>query len=389
METSTTFKVSYTKVKEIHPHPNPEVHSLEIATVYGFQVVSRKGTLKVGDLVLFCPVDSILPEDLESIVFPPDSKIKLSDSRVRQARIQRFPSQGLLLNLDQVNKFLEEKGYKNFLFEEERDYKDILGIRKYEPPVNTKLHVGTPITSARRLAEHPDMHGYNGLENIKWYPDLFSEEDDVEIQLKLHGTNARMGNLKTQVKTRWQKFLNFFGLLPKYHFRYGSNNVDITAKGLAGKRSGFYGSDIYGEAFKACNAEDKIEPNELIFGEIIGEGIQKGYHYGHKTPQFVLFDVKVFDEEGNWKWLTPEEVEVFALERGFQMVPVLYRGKYSKQVAASLVSGADPYYPAHKVREGIVIKAEKYNDPLCSSKKKALKFINPEYLDDRNNSDFH
>lgn len=387
METSTTFKVSYTKVVAINPHPNLDVHSLEIATVYGFQIVQRKGTLKVGDLVLFCPVDSILPQDLESIIFPPDSKIKLSDSRVRQARIQRFPSQGLILGVDNVNKFLAQKGYSDFLFEEERDYKELLGITKYEPPVNTKLHVGTPITSARRLAEHPNMHGYNGLENIKWYPNLFTEEDEVVIQLKLHGTNARMGNLKTQVKSRWQQILKFFKLLPESQFRYGSNNVDITAK--SGRKGGFYAGDIYGEAFKKCDAKSKIRPNELVFGEIIGEGIQKGYHYGHKTPHFVLFDVKIFDDSGDWRWLTPEEVEAYAQERGFEMVPILYRGKYTKQVAESLISGADPYYPKHKVREGIVIKAKNYNDVLCSSKKKALKWINPEYLDDRNNSDFH
>jgi RNA ligase (TIGR02306 family) len=382
------FKVAYTKVVSINPHPRENVHSLEIATIYGFQVIIRKDSLKVGDLVLFAPVDSILPQALENVLFPEGSKIKLSNSRIRQIRIQGFPSQGLLLNMQDTQKHLVSLGYKNFLFEEEKDYSELLGIRKFEPPAPS-FHSGLPITSKRRLSEHPNMHGYNGLENIKWYPNLFKDDEEVIVQLKLHGTNARMGCLKTEVKTPWKKLLNFFKILPKYHYRYGSNNVDISAK--QGNKSGFYGTDIYGESFRLCKAKEKIQPNELIFGEIIGEGIQAGYHYGHKLPNFVLFDVKIFNEDGTWYWLSPEEVQTYAKKRGFEMVPVLFDGKYSKSVLDSLVSGADPYYPQHKVREGIVIKmkGEGYNNPLCSGSKKSLKYINPAYLDKLDNTDFH
>ena len=164
--------------------------------------------------------------------------------------------------------------------------------------------------------------------------------------------------------------------------------MDITAKNGA---SGYYDTDIYGTAFEACNARGKIKENEQIFGEVIGEGIQKNYYYGHKTPHFVLFDVKVFADETDVKgrWLAPSEVEAYAKERGFEMIPVLYRGKYDKDIMQSLVSGIDPYYPQHKIREGIVIKSEtNYNDPMSSSGKKARKIISPEYLD-KDNSDFH
>lgn len=379
------FKVAYTKILEINPHPNPDVHSLQIAKIYGFEVVIRKETLSVGDLVLFAPVDSILPSDIEAKMFQPDSKFKLNNSRVRQIRIQKFPSQGLLLNMNDVKTVLEERGFKNFLFEEEKDYADVLGITKFEPPA-PREHTGIPITSKRRLAEHPQFHGYNGLDNIKW-GDPFELAELVSIQLKLHGTNARFGNLKKTPKNLFEKTLKFLRLLPEYETRYGSNKVDITAKNCA---SGFYETDVYGTAFKACNAEKKVQPNEVIYGEIIGEGIQKGYHYGHRTPHFVLFDVKVFRPDGSCRWLNPREVRVYAEERGFAMVPELFYGAYNKEVAKSLVSGADPYFPAHKVREGIVIKSDQYyNDPMSSSGKKARKMINPEYLDDKSNTDNH
>lgn len=380
-----SFKVAYTKILEINPHPNPDVHSLVIATIYGFQVIVRKDTLNVGDLVLFAPVDSILPADLEALMFPPESKMKLSNSRVRQVRIQKFPSQGLILNEKDVQTFLSSKGYKNFLFEEEKDYASVLGITKYEPEP-PREHGGLPITSKRRLAEHPQFHGYNGLDNIKW-GDPFEIGELVSIQLKLHGTNARFGNLKKTPKTMFEKILKFFKLLPEYETRYGSNKVDITAKNGA---SGFYDTDIYGESFKRVDAASKVRPNEVIYGEIIGEGIQKNYHYGHKVPHFVLFDVKVFREDGSNYWLNPREVTEYAKERGFEMVPELFCGDYNKDLAKTLVSGADPYYPAHKVREGIVIKSvSNYNDPMSSSSKKARKMISPEYLDDKSNTDNH
>jgi RNA ligase (TIGR02306 family) len=380
-----SFKVAYTKILEINPHPNPDVHSLVIATIYGFQVIVRKDTLNVGDLVLFAPVDSILPPDLEALMFPPESKMKLSNSRVRQVRIQKFPSQGLILNEKDVQTFLTSKGYKNFLLEEEKDYASVLGITKYEPEP-PKEHTGLPITSKRRLAEHPHFHGYNGLDNIKW-GDPFELGELVSIQLKLHGTNARFGNLKKTPKTRWEKFLKFIKLLPEYETRYGSNKVDITAKNGA---AGFYETDVYGTAFKKIDAAKKVKPNEVIYGEIIGEGIQKNYHYGHKTPHFVLFDVKVFKNDGSHRWLLPREVRTYAKENGFEMVPELFYGAYNKDLTKTLVSGADPYFPAHKVREGIVIKSDQYyNDPMSSSSKKARKVINPAYLDDTSNTDNH
>ena len=382
------FKAAYTKVVAINPHPNPEVHSLAVATIYGFQVIIRKDSLNVGDLVLFAPVDSIIPTVLEIMLFPPDSKIKLNNSRVRQIRIQKFPSQGMILNMKDIQAYLTCLGYKNFMFEEEKDYAQLLGITKYEPEA-PKVFLGTKITSKRRLAEHPMMHSYNGVDNGKWFPNRFKEDiDEVVIQNKFHGTNARFGHFKTIKRGIIDNIKSFFGLLPNTHFRYGSNNVDITGK--SGKYDGYYEIDLYGRAFEKCKAKDKVKLNELIFGEIIGEGIQKGYHYGHKDPVFILFDVKVFNDDGTFKWLNPEEVEEYAKERGFDMVTILYKGVYKKSVVDLLTVGSDPYYPQHKIKEGIVIKSRyNYTNTEYSSSKNVLKSINPDYLADYTNTDNH
>jgi RNA ligase (TIGR02306 family) len=242
------------------------------------------------------------------------------------------------------------------------------------------------------------------LENVKWFPDLFKDGELVIIQEKLHGSNCRAGKLRV-VKPKAAHILNevknfnlkgALVLLCKfikmtlnneavYENVYGSNNVELTNRN---GNKGYYGENVYLNVLNKVNAFDKIKPNEIVYGELIGEGIQKNYHYGHKEHHFVIFDVKVFQEDGTAVWLEPWEVELYAEERGFDIVPKLYYGTYNKEIAYGLTKGDSVYNPTQKIREGIVIKAVKYNDKSCPSNKKALKWISEEYLD-KDNSDNH
>lgn len=382
------YKVCFSKIKEINPHPDPETTALEIATIYGFQVVIRKGSYSVGDFALYVPVDSLIPADLESIVFGENAKIKLTNGRVKQIRIRKFPSQGMLIDVTDVRKLLERRGLKvNMDFKLEHCYAEMLGIKKYEPPAPDYQQPSQRTGIRKQNCNNPLFHSYNGIDNIKWYPDAFVEGEEVVIEEKLHGTNARASYLPRKPKNLLERVLDFFNLLPKYEYCYGSNNVELTnRKGYVG----FYGEDVYGKTFNKLKVFDKLKENEIIYGEIIGEGIQKNYHYGHKDHHFILFDVKIVDPAtGDYVWLNPEEVESYAKERGFDFVPVLYRGPYNKQLAEELVTGDSVYCPSQKIREGIVIKSRhNINNVLFSSKKKMLKWISPAYLD-KNNTDFH
>src|SRR6185503_224521 len=115
----------------------------------------------------------------------------------------------------------------------------------------------------------------------------------------------------------------------------------------------------------------KLEPNEIIFGEIVGPGIQKGYAYGLKEHKFVLFDVKRVLSDGSQEWLDPEAVKMFAIQRGFEMVPELYAGPYNKEFIQTLATGARVFDPNEKVREGAVLKAR--DEYSVNGNKKALK----------------
>lgn len=377
-----SFKVPVTRILNITPHSNAE--RLEIATIYGFQVVIPKGRYGVNSKVVYIPVDSILPADIETKLFPPEAKIKLHHNRVRQIRIRGLASQGMVVDPDDLESFVSD--IHNI--EDESDLATILDINKYEPPAPSAQQ-GSTRTGMRRnkRTDHSLFHSYNGLDNIKWTPFAFDGEE-VVVEEKLHGTNCRVSLLPSQPNTFWKKVQKFFGILPKYEINYGSNNVQISRQN---NYVGFYGEDIYARALKSVDAFKKLKPNEIVYGEVIGDGIQKNYHYGHTTPTFVVFDVKEYNENtGEFRWLSAEEVTTYCSERGFSRAPVLYTGLYDKELVQSLTKGPSVYNPSQKVREGVVIKSRTgYNNIYCHSQRKSLKLISEDYLDDKSNTDNH
>jgi len=385
----STHKVPITTIKEIFPHPNAT--ALEYVKVYDFNVIVRKNEYKVGDKVIYVPIDSILPFDLEKKLFPVDSKIKLNNSRVRQIKICGHYSQGMIIDIEDVSEdgmiALDSTKYAWLEINDpdllEYDLSNTLGITKYQPPEATYQRSITPRDKPK---ENPYFHKYNGVENIKWYPELFKEDEEVVIQEKLHGSCCRAAILPFKANTLWKKILKLLKLAPQYEHCYGSNNVQLQERR---GYTGWYGENVYGKVLERVKAFEKIKPGEIIYGELIGEGIQKNYDYGHKEHHFVLFDVKVLQEDGTTKWLNPEEVEYYAQTRGFDMVSRLYYGKFNKEIAYDLTKGPSVYCEKQKVREGIVIKSRyNYNDDFMPSNKKCVKWLSEKYLEG-DNSDFH
>lgn len=376
-EDGSTYKVPLTTILKISPHNNAE--RLEVATVYGFQVIVQKDKYKVGDIVVYIPIDSLLPQWLENKIFPPESKIKLHNSRVRQIRLRGLASQGMLIDPVDVSSKVNPEYLK-----QEQDLAAILGVTKYEPPQSGPSSTMGKGRNRNKKHEHPLFHKYNGLSNIKWFPDLFQEGEEVVIQEKLHGTNARASKLPYMANTLVKRIKKLLRLAPKVEKCYGSNNVDISA---ATSYKGFYGEDIYGKCFQSMDVFNRIMLGEIFYGEIIGPSIQKNYDYGLKDHTFVVFDAKVLQSDGKFKWLNPEEVRKLCEQRGFEYVPILYKGPYNKDLAYGLTKGPSMYSPKQKIREGAVIKAAKDYD--VEGNKKALKWVSEDYLNDDSNSDFH
>jgi RNA ligase (TIGR02306 family) len=375
------FKCPLTTIREIFEHPNAT--ALEYAKVYDFNVIVRKGEYKVGDEVLYIPIDSILPTVLENIIFGSDSKIKLNKSRVKQIKIRGHYSQGMIVNLEDIAILLGvDKMRRLGTYEPDEDLSQELGITKYEPPAAN--YQGSLARKRDKPMENPFFHKYGGIDNIKWYPDLFKPDELVSITEKIHGSNIRAGYVPFVANTIWKKIIKFLGLNPTHQWCYGSNNVQLQSRW---NYKGFYGSDVYGKVLEKYGVKDKLRPGEVIYGELYGHGIQGRYTYGclEGEHKLVVFDVKRQTETDS-DFLGVDHFQAFCKERGFETPPELYRGTFDKDKAKALTVGNSVLVPSQKVIEGVVIKS--LEETIGLTGRKVLKLISEEYLAG-NNTDYH
>jgi len=368
------YKVFVVKIERVEKHPNAD--RLDLVHVRGWQCVTQRGTFKAGDLAVYIPIDSVLPPDLEAVIFPPDSKVKLSKSRVKTIKLRGAISQGMLVSAEE---FL--KGYE---YSEGYDATELLGITHYEPPAAPASMRGDQVSKKKK---NPFFPVYTKMSHFKNYPDLFEEGEDVVVTEKIHGTNFRAGWAPMIADTVWKKIKRFFGHLPEWEFVVGSHQVQIN---MAKNWKGFYPTNVYVEAVKKYDLEAKIPLGQIIYGEIYGPGIQKRYGYGLADGEHALmiFDILLSTgpSDARQGYLPWQSVQNLAQYLNVPTVPVIYRGQYSKALIPRWEQGVSLVSAAQAHREGCVIKPELEQETWIG--RKILRSINPEYLL-KSESDFH
>lgn len=368
----STLKVEICKIEEVQKHPNAD--RLDVIRVKGWWLVSGKGNFKPGDLCVYLPIDSVLPKELEDKLFPPDTKIKLSKSRIRTIKIRGYVSQGMAVKLDILPKGKYSEG---------QDVTSILGVTKYEPPAQLPSAYGKGLNQTKKKFCNGNFHKYTDIENIKNYPDIFADKEIVYVSEKLHGTSFRCGWFPTEANTLWKKIKKYLGLLPKYEFCYGSRNVQLQDQGY-NKKTGFYPVNVYAKIVNQYNLKETLEQGQALYGEIVGDGIQDGYLYGCNPGEHKLF---AYDIKENGEYVDYLRFITVCGKKGIPVVPDLYVGPYDYDLLKGLTVGPSVVTPTQKIREGIVIKG------ICESShprlgRKILKFISDDYLQE-DNSDFH
>ena len=372
------FKVEVVKLERIEKHPNAD--RLDLAFVRGWQVVTRKGELKAGDLVVYFPIDSLLPNDLEAALFPPDSKIKLNKSRIKTIKIRGAISQGMIVPLNDptMNRVWDAQ--------EGADVTTAFGVTKYEPPASS---IPGPMGGKRAKKTNPYFLEYGKMSHFKNYPDLFQEGEEVVVTEKIHGTNFRAGWVPTVADTWWKKVKKFFGKLEPWEFVFGSHHVQLDNKKTW---NGYYDRNVYEEAVDKYWLRSRLPKGYVIYGEIYGPGIQKDYGYGlpEGEHQMRIFDVMVFDERTKephfLNWMA---VELMATIIRCHTAPVIYKGPFRADLVKEWEAGPSMigWYPHDEVivntpaqehREGVVIKPVQEEQSYMG--RKVLRSINPEYL---------
>ncbi|MBE0638999.1 MAG: RNA ligase (ATP) [Bacteroidales bacterium] len=114
---------SIQKIKALDPIEGAD--AIERATVLGWQLVVKKGDYHVGDLAVYCEIDSIMPDR------PEFEFLKPRGMRIKTIRLRGQISQGICFPLS----ILPE----DFEIKEDADCTAALGVIKYEPPIPAYL----------------------------------------------------------------------------------------------------------------------------------------------------------------------------------------------------------------------------------------------------------
>lgn len=352
------------RINEIKPIPGAD--NIEQAIVGGWNCIIQKGQYAEGGLVVVATTDAVIPQDLSDNLNVTNYLRK--GNRVRTVKLRGVYSECLIIP------FMYASISSKKIVEEGTDCMDIMGIFKYEPPA-----VQVQLSSGRKIKYHqnPNFGVYYKFPNIKNVQGMFTEEDEVEITRKIHGTNARYGIVKKKKISIWDKVKRFFGNeWVEYEYVYGSHNIE---KGSDSQ--GFYDTDVWRtiadkynireklwELFKAAKELYNINEGITIYGEIYGPGIQKNFDYGLKEIDYVGFDVTINGEYC-------DTARSWAIQNilGLNYVPTLYYGNWSQEIQDSFVFNT--FIEGTKIpHEGIVIKA------LDGNRHKVAKVINPDYL---------
>ena len=351
--------VEICKIEKLDVHPNAD--RLEVALVKGWQCVVQKDIYKVGDKVVYFPIDSVLPELVEAKIFGEDSKIKLKDSRVRTIKLRKVISQGLIVPIALFD-------FKDNI-KVGTNVKTELGITKYELPQK-----GNPMGQsepAKKRSGNDNFSKYTKINHLSNFPFLFKDKQ-VIVHEKIHGTNFRCGYVTKTPKNWWEHIKVFFSKSER-EFVYGSHNVQLKN---GSKASGFYPTNIYWKMVEkyelrkvARELSEATGEDVIIYGEVYGHGIQKGYDYGLKDSQkLAVFDIKVGGTYVNAYRLTS-----YCACRNLPTAPFMFEGAFDEGVIKVLASGYSTLNSKQKVIEGVVVRSIGRNRDVA-------KFINPEYL---------
>lgn len=346
------WKVVKDKI-QLKTHPNAD--SLDIGIISGYQVVTRKGVYKDGDVVVFVPEKSILPDAIIEEYFDRAHLKGADKNRVGNIRLRGEVSTGV--TLPEAVAPDAPPG---------EDISELLGITKYEPPVPLGMQ-----GEVEPLHINVTRHD---VEQFGQYYDEFDPYEDVVISEKVHGSQAAYvldaeNNFYASSKGLLSKGLVIKESETNLYWKAAVNS-DIKNKMLMVKN---YISD-----WALLVGEDLYEVNSVqFFGEAIPA--QGGnWEYGSKTPRVLLFDVRV--KVGNQE----ETIEYDSLPQEIKdmWVPIIYKGKFSEANPYELAKGKEQVSGKElHIREGVVLRPARSRFAK-DGRRLMVKIINPKYKED-------
>jgi len=377
--------------------------------ILGWEVVDQKGKYNINDKVIYCEVDSVLPEKPE-YEFLRDRKF-----RVRTIRLKSQVSQGLILPIPDSWKYMSDHRHQLGA-----DVTELLGITKYLSPSERteieQLENSIKLEKSRlkkflmrysffrRLflskkgkSEFPYWVSKTDEERIQNIPYVLEQFKDKEVYVT-EKIDYQSGTWTGKMVPRWPWLQNIF---PKFYIMYGSQDRYLKKYSwldkLSPKRFQFVvcsrnlttndKNSLYWRIAKKYNLEQilRANPTLTIQGEQGNTNVQ-GNKYAISGPEMWVFNIIDHEENRHYGY---GEMKMFCDRYKLNVVSVLWHnGKNgwkqhmiplselgsTVQELVEFSKGKSVINPTVE-REGIVVRCIENGKKLLS-----FKVINPNFL---------
>lgn len=305
------FHVTVFKVDNVVHHPNAD--RLDIINVFGgYPCCVERDRYKIGDLAVYIPVDTVLPEsEVFSFLAPGDRK------RLRAKRFRGIFSMGLVIPaLQGMN--------------EGDEVTNQLGIERWEPVDDFTCSDNERDPEGLLFAKYTDIESLRK----ELYSSAFRIGEEVILTEKIHGANWRCV------------------------FSSKRDELFVGSRTMNKRRPENLSSSQWWGMIEKYDIEEKLQSNDsfkdlILFGEVYGQ--VGGFSYGTRgRSQLMLFDV--FDLK-SMRYLDYDVAKSIAKELGVPWVPELCRVHWDGlQELLPLAEGKSTVVGAENIREGFVIR---------------------------------
>lgn len=360
------FGVRILRIDEVNPIEGAD--KIEAVKIGDYNCVVAKGEYKPGDLVAYIPEQAVVPEDILVEMGLKGRLAGQQKNRVKAIKLRGVLSQGLIYSLGAITERLTPVYGSDIEFYEGSDFAEALGITKYEPPM--PAHFKGQLSRPRG---NYSLLKYD-IENIKGYKNVLQDGEEVQITEKIHGTLMQA--------VYWPE-----------EGQFAVASKGLGARGFIIEDTDANQGNVYIRAARLHNVEAKIKNvahvlhamgfgNKFkalfVVGEVFGSGVQD-LGYGHNELGLRVFDIYV-GEPGTGQYLDAQLMRNVAELVGFECVPLLYQGPYSREVLDGFTTGMETVSgKKFNIREGVVVKpVEEREDPKLG--RVILKSVSEAYL---------
>jgi len=353
------FHVNVVKLGPMVSHPNAD--TLNITKVFDYPVITKKDGFKEGDLVVYIPVDSIVPDTEEwHWLCPLDSdgnprftvgQVPEKYRVIEAKKLRGIFSQGMLAPVPFMRNDLA--GDPSKWTKEGDDVREAMGITKYEPPVPSSMN--GECEAAPKGWVFPV---YTDIEGIKRYPNVLIPGEIVVVTEKIHGCNSR--------------------------FCHDGTRLWVGSHTQIKKRDD---KNLWWQVALANDLEEKLAkaPMHVFFGETYGQvqDLKYGIKSGSRFRVFDVYDVAAM------KYLDYSDAFLLVRDVGLDWVPVLGISPWDperinpmsegKTTVTENVGDIATIQLADNVREGFVVRPikERWSDEIG---RVILKRVGEDYL---------